>query len=68
LEILVDAEELRKIEAEYGPLRRVGKEKLKWLIPPEWSEKSFDGVLVEIPAEKAQEIFEKFRVKLLRKR
>jgi hypothetical protein len=68
VEILVDADELKKIEAEHGPLKRVGKDKLKWLLPPEWSEKTFDGVVVEVPDEKAPAVFEKFRVKLLRKR
>lgn len=68
MEILVDPEELKRIEAKHGPLKRVGKEKLKWLLPPEWSEKTFDGIVVEVPGEKAPEIFEKFKVKLLRKR
>jgi hypothetical protein len=67
VEILVDKEELKKIEAIHGSLRRVGGDKLKWLVPPEWAEKTFEGVVVEVPAGKAPEIFEKYKVKLLRK-
>ena len=68
MEILVDQDELKKIEAKHGALKRIGKEKLKWLLPPEWSETTLDGAVVEVPDDKAPEIFENFRVKLLRKR
>lgn len=68
MEALVDPDELKKIESKYGKLKQVGSEKVKWLLPPEWNEKQFDGVFVEIPDNKALEIFEKFKVKALRKR
>jgi len=68
MEALVDPDELKKIESEYGQLKRVGSEKVKWLLPPEWNEKQFDGIFIEVPDTKAPEIFEKFKVKALRKR
>lgn len=66
--MLVDEGELEKIEAKHGRLPRTGKDKLKWLIPPDWRQETFDAVIVEIPESKAEEIFKEFRVKLLRKK
>ncbi len=71
--ILVDLDELKKIEAKYGVLKKVKtpakleKEKVKWLLPPKWNEKTYEAALVEVPDNKAQEIFEKFKVKAIRK-
>ncbi len=67
MRVLVDGEELKKIEQKLGPLKQAGREKLKWLLPPEWSEKQFEGVVVEVPDSKAPEIFKNFRVKALRR-
>jgi len=66
--MLVDEGELKKIESKYGRLPRVGKDNVKWLLPPDWKQKQMDAVIVEIPDAKAKEIFEKYRVKLLRKK
>lgn len=66
--MLVDEGELKKIESDYGRLPRVGKDKVKWLLPPDWKQKQMDAVIVEIPDAKSEEIFEKYRVKLLRKK
>ncbi|MBR9689565.1 MAG: hypothetical protein GOV01_01550 [Candidatus Altiarchaeota archaeon] len=68
MEILVDEAELKKIELKFGQLKRVGKDKLKWLIPPEWAEKTLEGIVVEVPTDMAAQIFEKFKVKTLRKK
>lgn len=68
MDILVDQEELKKIEKEFGPLKKLEAEKIKWLISPDWNEKQFDGVFVEVKDEDAPKIFEKYNVKTLRKR
>ena len=68
MQILVAIEELRKIEAETGlKLRRLKKAGLKWRMPPDWDEKKFDALVVEVPDDDAPGIFEKYKVKLLRK-
>jgi hypothetical protein len=68
VKVLVDTEELKKIEAELGQLKRVGKQELKWLVPPEWAETAFEGVLVELPEDRAAAVFRDFKVKTLRKK
>lgn len=68
VKVLVNEEELRKIEKEHGRLKRVGKGEVKWLLPPDWSETTFDGVFVELPDDLAPRVFRKFKVKALRKR
>jgi len=68
VKILVAIEELKKIEAETGlKLKRLEKSSIKWRAPPDWDEEKFDALLVEIPDDRAPEIFEKYKVKLLRK-
>ena len=66
--MLVDEGELKKIEAKYGRLPRVGKDNIKWLLPPDWKQTQMEAVIVEIPDAKAEEIFGKYKVKLLRKK
>ena len=66
--IQVDLEELKKIEQKYGQLKKIDKSKVKWLSSPKWNEKTFDAVLVEVSDNVAPEIFEKFKVKAIRKK
>ena len=66
--ILVDLEELKKIEAKYGVLKKVKHERVKWLLPPNWGEKTFEATLIEVPENIAQKIFENFKVKAIRKK
>ncbi len=69
MELLVDIEELKKIESEMGiKLKRLRKGKVKWLEKPDWKEKSYDALVVEAPDDVAYEIFEKYRVKLMSKK
>ncbi|MBR9680916.1 MAG: hypothetical protein GOU98_03780 [Candidatus Altiarchaeota archaeon] len=68
MDILVDTEELTKIEKEFGVLKKLEAEKIKWLLPPDWNEKQFSGVYVEVSDELAPKIFEKYNVKTLRKK
>ncbi|HDR53159.1 MAG TPA: hypothetical protein ENN60_00575 [archaeon] len=66
--ILVDIEELKKLETETGlKLKRLEKADLKWRMPPDWEEKKFDALVVEVPEDVAPDIFEKYRVRHLRK-
>jgi hypothetical protein len=41
---------------------------VKWLIPPNWAEKTLEASVVEVPENLALEIFEKFKVKAIRKK
>jgi len=66
MKMVVDIQELKKIEREMGiKLKRLEKAKVKWLIKPDWSEKTFDALVVEVPEDLAYKIFEKYRVKAL---
>ena len=66
MELIVDIEELKKIEEEMGiKLKRVRKEKVKWLEKPDWREKSYDALAVLADDELAYRIFEKYRVKAI---
>ena len=66
MKLIIDLEELKRIERELGvKLKRLEKAQVKWLIKPEWKEKSFDALVVEAPEELAYRIFENYRVKAL---
>ena len=68
MKILVDIEELKKIEKAEGiKLKRLEKGEIKWRVPPDWDEQKLDSLLVEIPDDAAPGIFEKYKVKFLRK-
>jgi hypothetical protein len=68
MQMKVDNDELKKIEEKHGALKRVKKDKVKWLVPPNWTEKTFEASVVEAPENEALEIFEKFKVKAIRKK
>jgi len=66
VKIVVDIEELKRIEREEGiKLKRLEKAKVKWLEKPDWKEKTYDALVVEVPEALAYRIFEKYRVKAL---
>ncbi len=68
LQLVVEPGELKRIEGELGvKLKRVGTEEIKWRNPPNWEEKSIKAIVVEAPEELAYEIFEKYKVKVLRR-
>jgi hypothetical protein len=66
--ILVDIEELKKIEQqEKVKLKRLKKSEVKWLVPPDWDQQKLDALVVEVPDGMAPQVFEKYKVKFLRK-
>lgn len=68
MKILVDIEELKKIEQKEGiKLKRLEKGEIKWRVPPDWDEEKLDSLLVEVPDNIAPQIFEKYKAKFLRK-
>lgn len=68
MKILVDFEELKKIEEKEGiKLKRLKKSEVSWRVPPDWDQEKSDALIVEVPDASAPAIFEKYKVKFLRK-
>lgn len=68
MQILIDIDELKKLESETGlKLKRLEKSTLKWRQPPDWDDIKFDAMMVEVPEDAVPDIFAKYRIKLLRK-
>ena len=68
MELALSIDEIKKIEQEEGiKLKRLRKEDVKFLEKPDWAEKKQDGLAVEVPPELGQELFRKYKVKIIRK-
>ena len=68
MELVIPIEELKKIEEAEGiKLKRLRREDVKFLEPPGWAEKTLDGLVVELDDELAYKLFEKYKVKIIRK-
>ena len=68
MELVIPIEDLKKIEEKEGiKLKRIKREDIKFLEPPGWAEKTLESLVVEADDALAYRLFEKYRVKIIRK-